>query len=485
MPIIRPYVPTYITVHLGAPDSNAPNVTVTFQDYIKNVASSEVYPTWNESALYANIYAQISYALNRVYTEFYRSRGYDFDITSSTAYDQKFIYGRNIFENISRIVDNIFNDYIRRQGFIEPLAAKYCNGTTVTCNGLSQWGSENLAQQGLNSIEILRNYYGNDIELVVDAPIQDILASYPGYPLSVGSTGPEVIQIQSSLNRVSQNYPAIPKVYPVDGIFGPNTENAVREFQEIFGLTPDGIVGKATWYRLVTLYVGIRRLSELNSEGVRIFGISLAYPDAISEGDEGEKVTILQFIINVISEFYPEIPSVTIDGVFGPATRNAVIQFQKNNGLPETGVVGDITWDAMYRQYKGIVDTVITTDRLNDVQTLAYPGTVLEYGSTGTSVRTLQQYINTIYLVYPEITSVTPSGNFGANTRQAVTNYQRLFNLPATGRVDEATWNSITNTYKDVLAGKNPRPKQYPGVELRRGSTDTDYQNSGPQIPAQ
>jgi len=486
MPAVRrPYVPTYITVHLGPPDSDAQNVTVTFQDYIKNVASSEIYPTWDESAIYANIYAQISYALNRVYTEFYRSRGYNFDITSSTAYDQKFIYGRNIFDNISRIVDNIFNDYIRRIGFIEPLAAKYCNGTTVTCEGLSQWGSENLAQQGLNSIEILRNYYGNNIELVVNAPIRDFDASFPGYNLSVGSRGNDVVLIQSAINRISQNYPAIPKILPVDGIFGEKTENAVREFQRVFNLTVDGIVGKATWYRIVSLYVGIRRLSELNAEGIRLFGIDLSYPDAISEGNTGEKVTILQYILNVVSIFYSNLPAVPDTETFGPLTAQAVVDFQRNNGLPPNGIVDATTWDVLYRQFKGITDTVMTTRRLNDIETKPYPGTVLEFGSSGEDVRTLQEYINTVYLVFPTVTAVTPTGNFGNNTRQAVTNYQALFGLPRTGRVDKATWDSLANTYKDILSGKNPTPKQNPGITLMEGMTDSDYQNLPAGIPVQ
>lgn len=486
MPVVkRPYVPTNITVHLGAPSSDAQNVTVSFQDYIKNVASSEIYPTWNESALYANIYAQISYALNRFYTEFYRNQGYNFDITSSTAYDQKFIYGRNIFDNISRIVDGIFNDYIRRIGYIEPLAAKYCNGTTVTCEGLSQWGSENLAQQGLNSIDILKNYYGNNIEIVVNAPIRDFNPSYPGYALSVGSRGNDVIRIQAALNRISQNYPAIPKILPIDGIFGPQTENAVKEFQRVFNLTVDGIVGKATWYKINSLYVGIRRLTELNAEGVKLFGIDISYPDAIQEGDTGEKVSILQFILNILSEFYSNVPPVPETGTFGPLTKNSVISFQRNNGLPENGIVDDQTWNVMYRQFKGIVDTVMSTNRLNDIETKPYPGTVLEYGSSGEDVKTLQEYLNTIYLVFPTITAVAPTGNFGANTRQAVTNYQGLFNLPKTGKVDKITWDSIANTYKDILAGKNPHPKQNPGITLKEGFSDSEYQNLPAGIPVQ
>ena len=260
MPVIIPYVPTTITVHMGLPNEWAENVTVTFPDYVKNVASSEIYPTWEPAAIRANVLAIISFALNRVYTEFYPSRGYDFQITSTTAYDQKFIRGRNIFENISQIVDEIFNDYIRRVGFVEPLAAKFCNGTTSTCSGLSQWGSQEMAQQGYNSMEILRRYYGDDIELVVDAPIQDLQASYPGAPLRLGDTGNSVLVLQSALNRVSRSYPAIPKIWPVTGVFGPPTEEAVRQFQRIFNLTVDGVVGKATWYKLAYLYVGTARV---------------------------------------------------------------------------------------------------------------------------------------------------------------------------------------------------------------------------------
>ncbi len=476
MPSIRPYVPTYITVHLGAPDENAENVTVSFQDYIKNVASSEIYPTWNTAAIYANIYAQISYALNRIYTEFYRSRGYDFDITSSTAYDQKFIKGRTIFDNISNIVDNIFNEYIRRQGFIEPLAAKYCNGTTVTCEGLSQWGSENLAEEGYGTIDILKYYYGDNIELVVDAPIQDIVNSYPGTPLSEGSVGENVVIIQSELNLISQNYPAIPKINPRDGVFGPQTRRAVEKFQEIFNLPVDGIVGKATWYRLVALYTGIKRLSELNSQGQQIFGVSFAYPDAISLDDRGEKVETAQFMLSVIGEFYSNLPNIAVDGIFGEATLSAVRQFQQNNNLPVTGVIDAQTWEVMYQQYKGIVDNFLSTTRLNSPTTRPFPGTPLSLGSRGDDVRALQDYINVISLAYPRIRPVTPTGYYGENTQNAVREFQQLRDLPQTGITDEATYNDITSLYLEVLSGNNPLPSQFPGTPLRLGDRD-DFVN--------
>lgn len=353
MPTVLPFVPQTITVHLGPPDSNAANVTVPFSDYVKNVASSEIYPTWDESALRANIYAIVSFALNRVYTEFYRSRGYDFDITSSTAIDQFFINGRSYFENISRLVDELFNDYLRRPGFVEPLAAKFCNGTTVTCEGLSQWGSQNLAAQGYTTTQILRSYYGN-VEIVNNAPIRGISSSYPGTPLRRGSSGPNVVVIQVELNRISQNYPAIPKLNPVDGIFGSRTEASVRKFQEIFGLEVDGVVGKATWYALVRLYTAVTQLSELRSQGQRFYSISWEYPNSPQLGSTGEKVRHLQYMLAVLAAYIPQIPTVTVDGIFGQQTLEAVLAAQRYFGLPETGIVNAATWEDIYDQYSGI-----------------------------------------------------------------------------------------------------------------------------------
>ena len=356
MPTVTPYVPEYITVHLGSPSSNAANVTVSFSDYVKNVASSEIYPTWDESALRANILAIVSYALNRVYTEFYRSRGYDFDITNNTAFDQAFVSGRSYFDNISRLVDELFNDYLRRPGFVEPLAAKFCNGTTVTCEGLSQWGSQNLARQGYSSDQILRSYYGN-VEIVPNAPIRGITSSYPGSPLRVGSTGPSVVVLQVSLNRISQNYPAIPKIPAADGIFGSRTESAVRTYQQIFGLTPDGVVGPATWYSIVKRYTAVTRLSELRSLGQQFYAINWSPPTTLQIGNTGEKVRQLQYMISVVSSYVQSIPPVTVDGVYGQDTRAAVLAFQRRYQLPETGTVGETTWDTLYDQFAGIENT--------------------------------------------------------------------------------------------------------------------------------
>lgn len=351
MPIIIPYVPRTITVHLGLPDQWAENVTVSFPDYVKNVASSEIYPTWEPAAIRANILAIISFALNRVYTEFYPSRGYDFQITSTTQYDQKFIRDRNIFENISQMVDEIFNDYIRRQGYVEPLAAKFCNGTTSTCAGLSQWGSQAMAEDGANSMEILRHYYGDDIELVVDAPIQDITTSYPGAPLRLGSVGQNVAVVQAMLNRISQNYPAIPKISPVTGVFEEDTRDAVRTFQRIFNLDSDGVVGKATWYKMVYLYSGILQLAELVSQGQMFVTVQFQFAGPLEEGDSGPEVGILQYMLAMLAQFDNSLSPMAVDGEFGPATTQAVRTYQQLVGLTPNGYVDETTWNSIYSNF--------------------------------------------------------------------------------------------------------------------------------------
>lgn len=379
MPVaILPYVPRTITVHMGPPAQPAENVTVPFTDYVKNVASSEIYPTWEPAAIRANVLAIISFALNRVYTEYYPSRGYDFQITASTAYDQKFIRNRSYFENISVIVDQIFNDYIRRQGYVEPLSAKFCNGTTSTCDGLSQWGSQALAQQGANSMEILRTYYGPDIELVVNAPVQDVVQSYPDIPLRLGTVGEEVSVVQTSLNRIRGSYPAIPRIAPVTGVFDEQTEQAVRAFQRIFGLTPDGIVGKATWYRIANIYVGVARLSELVSDGHTIYAPEFQFPGTLQLGSRGGEVEVLQYMLALLAEFDDALRPVAVDGVYGEETANAVAQVQRQIGLPQSGVTDEETWRDIYGRfaplYASLTQGISEFPRFTVTQSVYMPG---------------------------------------------------------------------------------------------------------------
>ena len=463
-PIVYPYIPKTITVHLGAPDSNAQNVTVNFPDYIKNVASSEIYPTWDEDAILANIYAQLSFALNRVFTEFYTAQGYDFNITNSTAYDQKFIYGRNIFDNIDRLVDEVFDSYLRRMGTIEPLAAKYCNGTTVTCEGLSQWGSQNLARQGLDAIQIVRNYYGDDVELVTDVEIRGIMQSYPGEPVQFGDSGQAVSTIQVSLNQISQDYPSIPKIPEVDGIFGTATENAVRRFQEIFNLTPDGVVGRATWYKVLTVYNAVKKLNELISEGLTLEDVSQQFPEVLKYGDRGLYVSIMQYYLNVIATFDTNLGDIPINGVYDDAMVQLVKDFQRTRGLLVDGIIGKQTGDEIYDQYLGIIESLPPSSFEGIAK--PFPGVTLAIGARGDSVRTLQEYINVLAEVYDEVGEVAEDGIFGNNTRDNVLAIQALFNLTRDGTVDAITWAVIADAYDDIIGGQYRNEGQYPGFKI-------------------
>lgn len=258
----RVVIPETVVVHDGLPtDSSAPNYYVSYRDYIKNVASSEIYATWPEQTIYANVLAIMSFTLNRVYTEWYRNQGRNFTITSSTAYDQKWMRGRNIFNNISYLVDTIFNNYLSRPGVRQPIFTSYCNGTTVTCSGLSQWGSKYLGDQGYSAIEILRYYYGSNMFINSAVSVSGVPSSWPGYNLTIGSRGGKVRQMQEQLNRIAQNYPAIP-VVAVDGIFGSRTAESVRTFQRIFGLPASGIIDFPTWYKISAIYVAVSRIAE-------------------------------------------------------------------------------------------------------------------------------------------------------------------------------------------------------------------------------
>lgn len=446
----RPIIPETITVHLGAPGSDAPNVVVPFPEYIKNVASSEIYPTWPESAIRANIYAQISFALNRIYTEWYRSRGYDFDITNNTQYDQKFIYGRDIFENISNIVDDIFNDYVVRQGYVEPLFTSYCNGTTVTCEGLSQWGTVDLADRGLVPYEILQYYYGDNIDIVQNAPIGTNIESYPGVPLTIGAGGNDVQILQTQLNRIANNYPAIPKIDPINGVFGPSTAEAVQVFQEVFGLPQTGVVDKATWYRIKYIYTSVKNLAELGSEGLRLEDVALPYPRLLQEGMRGTAVASIQYYLRVIAAYNDFIPPIAVDGIFGPETTQAVKAFQTYSGLTADGIVGRNTWNALQEAYRGILNTLPAGYNQNRAK--IYPGSQLARGSTGQDVTDLQTYLNLIGRTYTNIPEIPITGYFGEQTEQAVRAFQEAFGLEVTGTVGPLTWSSIANEYDHLLA---------------------------------
>lgn len=483
--LIRPIIPTYITVHLGVPsNSSAQNVTVSFRDYIKNVCCSEIYPTWPTESLKANIYCQISLALNRVYTEWYRSKGYSFDITNSTQYDQAYVYGRSISQNVSDLVDNLFNIYVRKGNSYEPYYTEYCDGKQVSCSGLKQWGTVTLANQGYNALQILRYYYGSTVSLIESNQFQDIMSSFPG-TLSLGSQGVAVAQMQNQLNRIRRNYPAMSLIDPVDGKFGPQTETVVKQFQKIFNLTVDGIVGKATWYKISYIYAAVKKLAELGSEGETVPGFVPS--ESLQVGSSGVPVQILQYMLSVISVFYPAVSSVTIDGVFGNATKVSVMEFQRLFGLTVDGIVGAKTWNQLIRVYQEVKENV-TNDTCNCEP---YGGTLLRQGSSGSAVRTLQTYLNAVGQVNTVIPQITVDGKFGPATERAVIAFQQLYGLTADGIVGPKTWSELCSAYCRSSSSSCP---EYPGFVLRRGMTNTyvvtvqqmlniirkDY----PQIPA-
>ncbi|MDR2940329.1 MAG: peptidoglycan-binding protein [Clostridiales bacterium] len=484
-------IPTYITVHLGSPSSNATNVTVPFSDYIKNVCANEIYATWPEDAIRANVLCQISLALNRVYTEWYPSRGYNFDITNNTAYDQYFVYGSNTYENINNIVDEIFNNYVQREGHKEPYYTEYCDGVIAQCPGLKQWGTLTLAEQGYSPIEILKYYYPDDIQIVESNNFQDIEESYPGYTLKEGMNSSDIKLMQEYLNRIRVSFPAIPQIKDPNGYYGPDTAAAVKAFQQIegFGLNATGQVDKATWYKISYIYTGgVKKLAELASEG-EVIGVGRTAPTVtVQQWDRGTNVGRLQYMLNFIAEFYPEIPYSVPDYNFDSDTLASVKAFQKAFNLTQDGVVGPGTWQKIYDVYWDIMDN-IDLPPVED-SPIAYPGSPLSVGSSGEAVQQLQKCLNNISANYPSIGKISEDGLFGNGTKAAVIAFQSIFGITQDGIVGPTTWNKIIQECSSSGSGSNP---SYPGYALRYGSSGesvlkiqsclNNISNSYPSIP--
>ena len=436
-----PVIPQTITVHLGRPNDEAENVTVSFTEYIKNVASNEIYPNWPEAALRANILAQITFALNRVYTEYYPSRGYDFDITNNTQYDQAFVPNGQIFDNISQIVDEIFNNYIVRYGSIVPLYAQFCDGVYTQCSGLSQWGSVRLANQGFTAFEILQYYFGDNIQLVRDAPVANNTPSYPGTPLRRGSFGDDVLTIKRELNTIRRNYPALPPITQLTGVYDFETEQAVTAFQEIFNLEPDGVVGKATWYKIKQVFSAVKRLSDVAGEGLQISEVERRYTRALQLGDSGVDVEAVQYYLAFLGYFFPSLPPIPITGYFGEQTRDAVYTFQSLYGLTVDGIVGQSTFRTLEAAYRSAVSELPP-----DYQSAIgepYPGRFLVQGDTGESVRIIQRYLNVISRNDPQIPNVNVTGVFDDATRSAVLALQRQLGIEQNGAIGPVEWSEI------------------------------------------
>ena len=434
-------IPETITVHLGRPNEFAENVTVNFTDYIKNVASNEIYPTWPESAIRANVTAQISFALNRIFTEFYRSRGYDFDITDNTSIDQKYVHGGVVYDNISQIVDEIFNNYLVRTGSVEPLYAQFCDGYRTYCNGLLQWGSVELAERGFSPLDILRYYYGDNISLVYNAPVGDNTQSYSGVALRRGSFGDDVLTVKRELNRIRQNYPAIPKITQLNGVYDGETENAVRKFQEIFNLDADGIVGKATWYKLKMIYNSVKRLSEITGEGLTLSEVEKRYTRQLQLGDRGADVQALQYYLAFLGYFYPDLPPIPITGYFGTLTRDAVFSFQNREGLPVTGVVDANVFLRVEQAYRAAVGDL--PDNYQSAIGDPYPGRFVVEGDRGENVRLIQQGLNAVHQINPAVPEVSADGIFGPRTKNAVIQLQKSLGIEQNGAVGPVEWSEL------------------------------------------
>ena len=424
---------------------------------------------WPEQALRANIHCQISLALNRIYTEWYPSKGYTFNITNSTSYDQYYVHGRTVFDVMVKITDDIFNTYLRKRGTVNPYYSEYCDGKSVTCPGLKQWGTVTLANQGRTALQILKYYYGNDIEIVRTNNIQSIPQSYPGSPIRQGDSGTAVFTLQRQLNRITKDYPFLGKL-TVDGVFGSRMAATVRAFQKQFNLTADGMVGRQTWYKISYIYVSVKDLAELTSEGEVSSGTlsdGTWGGTVLRTGSTGSAVEQLQFWLNTLAQYESSIPSLTVDGVYGTGTANAVRAFQRKYGLTVDGVVGRATWTEVYDQFRSIQSDNGTPN--------AYPGTALREGASGQNVRLVQFWLKIARTVYPSLSNVTVDGKFGSATTAAVRRFQTYFGLTSDGVVGRTTWNKLYEVYNDIankLLSSSLRPGEYPGV-LRNGSSGT------------
>lgn len=446
MAVRYPIVPNTITVHLGAPNESVKNITVPFTDYIANVASNELYPTWPRAALVANIYAIISFALNRVYNEWYRSRGYNFDITSVPAYDQKYTEGRSTYENINDIVEEIFNNYVVKGNQIQPYFTRYCDGRTTTCDGLSQWGSVSLANQGQSALQILKKYYGNDISIKYNAPVGDAKEGFPGYDVGLGNAGNPVLLIQRDLRRIRKNYPAIPDITTTLGIYDLETENAVKKFQEIFGLPVTGIVDKGTWYKIKYVYTSVKKLSDLYSEGLTEDEITFLYTDELNYGDTGIEVQYVHYFLDALAFLDKDIPRLPLNSIYNNNTITMVKAFQEKYKLPVTGVFTYSDWLVLQKAYNNILKSFPAEyqDYVNEL----YPDYFLTYGMSGADVRRFQKFLLKICKFDKSIPGVRVNGIFDDLTLKSVQKIQDDYGFDINGIVGPLLWRKVVELSK-------------------------------------
>ena len=443
MAIRYPIVPNNITVHLGAPSESVKNITIPFIEYIANVASSELYPTWPKNALIANIYTIISFTMNRIYNEWYRSKGYNFDITSLPAYDQKYTENRSVYENIENISEEIFNNYVVKGNQIQPYFTTYCDGRVKTCNGLSQWGSVSLANQGKTPIQILKYYYGNDISIKEDAPVGDNTAGYPGYEIGMGSAGNPVLAIQRDLRRIKKNYPAIPDIKNTLGIYDDETVAAVKKFQEIFNLPETGIVNKATWYKIKYIYTSVKKLSDLYSEGLTEDEVTFLYTDKLEYGDTGIEVEYIHYYLTALSFFDKDIPHLPTNSIYNDNTISMVKAFQQKYSLPITGIFTYSDWQVLKNSYNQILKSL--PDSLKEE---LYPDYFLVRGQSGNDIRRLQKLLLAICRYDKSIPGIKVTGVFDELTERSIKKVQKDYNFDINGIVGPLLWKKLIELSK-------------------------------------
>lgn len=446
MAIKYPIIPNEIIVHLGNPTEAAKDIRVPFTDYISNVASSELYPTWPDASLKANIYAITSFALNRVYNEWYRSKGYNFDITNSPIYDQTYIEDRQIYENISNIVEEIFDSYVVKGNQIQPYFTRYCDGRKTTCNGLSQWGTVTLANQNKTPIQILRYYYGNDISIKTNVPVGDNTMGYPGYVNKLGSIGNPVRAIQRDLNRIRINYPAIPEIEDRLGAYNKETEDAVKKFQEIFNLPITGEVDRATWYKIKYIYTSVKKLSDLYSEGLSPEEADFMYKDEVKYGDTGIEVEYIHYYLNAIAFLDPDIPALQTNSVFNDNTKAMVLAFQNKYGLKPTGIVTYADWKVLLEVYDKLLKS-FPSEYATYVNEL-YPDYFLSRGSTGDDVKRFQRFLLKICKFDKSIPGVRVNGIFDELTESSVKKIQSDYGFEENGLVGPLLWKKVVELSK-------------------------------------
>lgn len=447
--VLEPFIPTQIIVHLGKPDENSRNIRIPFINYIKNVACSEIYPTWPENALRANIIAIITFTLNRIYNEWYPSKGYSFDITSLSSYDQTFVDGRTLFESITHIVDEVFNNYVVKDGQIQPYFTKYCDGKKTICEGLSQWGTVTLAKQGKTTLQILKYYYGDDIKIITDTKTIDPIYSYPGVTLNLGDAREEIRIIQRELNAIHQNYPLLPVIDPVNLFFTVETENTVKKFQEIFNLPITGTIDKATWYKIKYIYNSVKKVNDLYTEGIQLEEVEIKYSTELKHGDSGAEVQVLHYFLGVISFFDDDLPLLSVNSIYTDSTVQMINNFQKKYNLEETGITDRNTWNKILEVYQTTIKNIPTSykEYINEI----YPGRFLSLGMSGDDVKVLQNFLFKICSKFHTIPGVRVTGTFDELTERSIKVLENRFNHEVNGIVGPVTWQKIVDYSKEEI----------------------------------